>query len=86
MQNIVENKIELTTEISANKCLSDCKKSLSFSDIYKNLLEGGQTNSSRVPLSPPKICTDTSTLGNSTSRSCRSNASEDILTRKIMRY
>ena len=40
MQNIVENKIELTTEISADKCLSDLKKYLSFSDIYKNLLEG----------------------------------------------
>ena len=78
IQNIVKKKIELTTEFLPDKCLSDRKKSLSFSDIYKNLLEGEQTNSSRVPLSPPKICTDTSTLGNATSSSCRSNASEDI--------
>ena len=78
IQNIVEKKIELTTEFLPGKCLSDRKKSLSFSDIYKNVLEGEQTNSSRVPLSPPKISPDTSTLGNATSSSCRSNASEDI--------
>ena len=78
IQNIVEKKIELTTEFLPGKCLSDRKKSLSFSDFYKNVLEGEQTNSSRVPLSPPKISSDTSTLGNATSSSCRSNASEDI--------
>ena len=38
IQNIVEKKIELTTAFSPDKCLSDRKKSLSFSDIYKNLL------------------------------------------------
>ena len=42
------------------------------------MLEGKQTNFSRLPLSPPKICTNSSTLGNATSSSCSSNASEGI--------
>ena len=52
------------------------EKEVNFSELYLNILETEQTNSSKMEIAPPKFCTDSSEYQNSSSLLVGSNETE----------
>ena len=49
---------------------------MNFSELYLNLLETEQSNSSKMEIAPPNLCTDSSECRNSSSLLVGSNETE----------